>query len=292
MQGTTFFDEKFNINATAVYDISVQLGLNGYAYCIFDTANNKHVALKHQPFENTIDSSQLHNTLQEYFKKDAFLNRKYNALYVAFQSRKQTLVPQTFFDPKYLKSYLDFNFAVDEYEEVHFDKLPQIQAYNTYSIPSAVTNTLTSRFTNKISYSHHTSPFLWKAFKDAENGSNVSVLVHRNFFDMSLITDGKLIFSNSFPFRDDHDFVYYLLYAIKQLKLKQQAVNLSISGNISSKGSKITMLKRYLRNIKTTDGNPEWFVGKIFDSIEVHRFMNLLSIRECALSEVSTGAEE
>ena len=97
-----------------------------------------------------------------------------------------------------------------------------------------------------------------------------------------------MIFANSFPYRDDNDFIYYLLYAIKQLRLKQNTVNVSISGNIGLNGNKITLLKRYLRNIKTTDGNPEWFAGKIFDKIEVHRFMNLLSIRECALLEENT----
>jgi len=102
----------------------------GYSYCIVDTVRHKCVAIKNINFENVGDNDTFYKNVEDFLKNDSFLNKFYKSVDFIFQSSKSTLVPNSLFDRKRIKSYFEFNQVLDELEEIHYNKLKRTEALN------------------------------------------------------------------------------------------------------------------------------------------------------------------
>jgi len=69
MNDIRFLDEALDINKTITYHLSIQAGLDGFSFVIFDPSRNKFIALKHYGFPEEI---------AEYKYPETDYPRKYN----------------------------------------------------------------------------------------------------------------------------------------------------------------------------------------------------------------------
>ncbi|HAN79696.1 MAG TPA: hypothetical protein DCQ31_19015, partial [Bacteroidales bacterium] len=205
MQEISIFDSKFSINATQSYDLSVQFGLSGYAYAIFDTAALKYVALKYQPISWTT-ANAYQKTLEEFLKKDAFIGKKYNRIFFTFEGRKATLVPNKFFDENDLKSYIEFNFSNTETAEVHSQAIQVTESKLIFAVPSEITNSIAQVISTPLEFNHFAKCFITSNLK-LPYAYAVSISLHDNYFYLTVAQAGKLLIFNSYTFRDDNDLV-------------------------------------------------------------------------------------
>jgi len=69
-------------------------------------------------------------------------------------------------------------------------------------------------------------------------------------FDFVVCENGKLMFYNSFKYESTEDFIYYVLFAIKQLNLNTETLILTLLGEIEADSSIYKILHKYIRNIE------------------------------------------
>ena len=65
--------------------------------------------------------------------------------------------------------------------------------------------------------------------------------------ELTYFLKNKLMFYNRFNFTTKEDVIYYLLFAIDQLKLNPEEIPVVITGNISEDNYKI--IYKYIRNV-------------------------------------------
>ena len=73
--------------------------------------------------------------------------------------------------------------------------------------------------------------------------------VKGRFFQAILLKDGNLMFINTFQFQSSKDFIYYVLLLFDQFDLKQEEVNLMLSGQLIKDSEIYRLLFRYIKKV-------------------------------------------
>lgn len=223
--------------------------------------------------------------LGELIDKLDIIKRRFNRVNVLFEGTKSTLIPFPLFDENEIKSYLKFNHKIILGEEVLFDKLNTLQAYNVFAIPACVKDLIKEKFIN-YKISHFSSTLiegLLIKYKNQELSNKVFVNVRAGYLDVLIIEGSKLAFFNSFRYKTVEDFAYFLIYVLEQQGLNPENIDLIMLGEIN-KGSKYyEILFKYIRNIEFIERNDFFSYSYALDEVPSNYYYNLLNASSCEL---------
>jgi len=280
MKEFALFNDSFSITKTTTYHLSIRVNHLGYSYCIIDTVRKKCVAVKNINFDKVADSDTFFKNVQDFLENDSFLNKFYKSVDFIYQSPKSTLVPNTLFDRKYLKTYFQFTQVLDEYEEIHYNKLSKAPAVNIFSIPSEITTLMVNKFP-ELRFFHQASIFIENTLKQASDKKNmVSVMANNNFFDIVVTESGKLFLYNNFPYQNENDFVYYIMNIYHQLNISPKDVGVYLSGDIDKEDKRYKLLSKFIRDVNMVSIKDNSECQYDFDEIPEHFFANLLNVMQ------------
>jgi len=279
MKNFSEFDKSFNISKISSYKLSIEIGYFGYSYCITDTIRKQVVALSHKNFESKINDKNLLSQIEKAIKRDVYLNKNYKSVDFIYNTSKFTLVPTEFFNKKLLKSFFKFGNILHNYEELHFNKLKNIDAYNIFAIPSNITTFLVNKFP-EISFQHQATPLInYYIEKNKESKSlapTVVLNVAKDKIEILVTKAKKLLFYNIFEYRTENDIIYYLLNTIDKLDIDTNKLELILSGNIEGRQSLHLNLQKYISEVRFAVTNkdfnyninnvPEHFLSNIINS--------------------------
>ncbi len=278
MKDFAYFNDTFSITKTNTYQLSILLKPSGLTYTIVDTVRKKCVAIKNVNFKDLKSTNDYHNRINDALANDSFLAKNYKGIDFIFSSRKSTLVPMEYFDKKLLRDYYTTTHQLDEFEEIHFNKLDKTDTVNIFSIPSDITTLMVNQFP-ELKFYHQASTFIDSTIRKSEtNGHIIGVMVYKSYFDISVCDNGKLYLYNNLDYANEADFVYHIVNIYQQLNIPDGKTNMYLSGDIDKDSKKYKLLNRYVRNI--------WF-AKILDSkgldygfkeVPEHFLSNLLNI--------------
>ena len=129
------------------------------------------------------------------------------------------------------------------------DDLQKINAKNVYVPYIPINNYLFQNF-GAFEYKHHTTIFIEKLLSlSSSEEKKVYVNVSSKSFDVVVIQNKKLQFSNSFEFETKEDFIYYLLFTTEQLQLNPETLHLVFIGDINKDGELYDISYQYIRNV-------------------------------------------
>lgn len=278
MKEFALFNDSFSITKTTTYHLSIRVSRLGYSYCIIDTVRKKCVAVKNINFDKVTDNEQFFKNVQDFLKNDSFLNKFYKSIDFIYQTPKSTLVPTELFNRKILKTYFQFNQVLDEYEEIHYNKLNKTDAVNIFSIPSEITTLMVNQFP-ELRFYHQASIFIDNALRQAEGKKDmVSVMANDDFFDIVVIEAGKLFLHNNFIYQNENDFVYHIMNVYNQLKVKPGEVGLQLSGDIDPEDRRYKLLSKFIGDVRLTSIADNSECQFSFDEVPEHFFSNLLNV--------------
>jgi hypothetical protein len=277
MKDFALFNDTFSISKTSTYHLSILLKPSGIAYTIVDTLRKKCVAIKNNTFPDLKGTYDYLNRISDFLGKDSFLAKNYKSIDFVYSSRKSTLVPMELFDKKLLKSYFTFIHPLDEFEEIHFNKLTKTEAVNIFSIPSDITTLMVNHFP-ELKFHHQATSFIDNSIiKSESNGHVIGIMVYMSNFDISVCNNGKLFLYNNLSYQNEADFVYHIVNIYQQLKISDLKTNLYLSGDIDKSDSKYKLLTKFLKNVwfsKTLDSSN---VKYQFKEVPEHYLTNLLN---------------
>lgn len=276
-----FLDETLDINITQSYHLSIQGSSNGLSFSILDTIRNKYVALKnyHPDKEKGTTEDQFKSILNN----DEFLSCQYKSSSFFFISEKSTLIPSPLFNKAKVKEYLVFNQPLEEHEKVFFNPVKNTDAFIVYSVPGGICEILEKQF-HEIKTYHQSVPFLEQILlKNQPVGFDHSVFIHimPGIFDIAVSQSKKLILYNQFRFRNENDFIYFVLYIFEQLKLNPEKTRLVLSGEISKTSKYYESLKKYIKSIGFEKRDSQFTYSYTFNQIPEHTFITLLNLYSC-----------
>ncbi len=286
---TSNIDKALNKEAdkkySEIFELSIQFSLDGFSFCIYDNENNKLIALESYAFQELDDYRQLSSEINDLVSGKALLRKSYKKINIIFESPKSTLIPFPLFKKSEIQSYLQFNHKVEDWENIRFDKLTNLEAYNIYTFPECINKTIKENFTfAKISnFSSSLIESLLIKYKNQNLENKVFVNLRSNVFDIIIIEGTKLKLFNSFRFRTKEDFAYFLLFVLEQLKLNPEEIELIFTGAIEKSSNLYEIIYKYIRNINFIEQNDLFRYSYVFDNIPSHFYYNLLNINLCEL---------
>ena len=229
--------------------LSIQVSLNGLSFCILDRDSNKITFFKKINFEKQLDPVKLLSRIETVYEDQEQLSQEVDEVNLIFNNSLFSLVPAELFDEDRAAGYLKFNTRILKTDFIAFDTIND-DMVNVYIPYANIINYFFDRY-GEFEYRHSLSILidsLLKLPRDA-SGPKAYLHAHRNFYELVIIENGKLLFANSFEYDTKEDFLYYLLFTAEQLKLDTETFQLILLGDINKESEEYKMTWEYIRNI-------------------------------------------
>ena len=97
------------------------------------------------------------------------------------------------------------------------------------------------------------------------------VNVSKRSFDIVVLENKKLIFSNIFSYETKEDFIYYILFTAEQIKLDTAVYTLYFLGEINTDSEIYKMAYKYIKNIYFLESK-----NSIFKDLEIANHSNYI----------------
>jgi hypothetical protein len=265
-------NNKISLKKTKNIELSIQFSLDGFSFCVLDPKTQKDIYFTQYQFEETLNSLEdLLKKIQTIFKNDANLQIEYAAVSVIHQSNLSTIVPTKYFDKKSLATYLNFNIKTLKTDFITFDSINTIDAKNVYVPYVNINNYLFQNF-GEFEYQHHSSILLEKLLKiESSTEKKMYVNVSKSSFDIVVLENRKLIFSNSFSYTTKEDFIYYILFTAEQIQLNTEEFKLYFMGEIEVESEIYKIAYTYIKNISFLKSE-----NSIFKDLEISNHSNYI----------------
>lgn len=262
--------------------LSIQLSLNGLAYCIYDNDLIDVVLLKEYEFEKPATTPELLLAyVKEIYNTDLELTEKYNSVHVSHKNNLAAIVPEALFDASHQTDFLKYAVKVLKNDFINVDTIPENESKNVY-IPFQLINTFLKEKYGDFSYSHASSLLVSSLLKYQKHYLNKSFFVNvsKNIIDIVYLADNKLHLFNSFLFSTKEDFLYYILFVFEQLRLDPNEQKLTFLGSIDEQSPLFDIAYTYVRNIDFLHvDNPSLSEAfyEMNPHIEKHHYFELLN---------------
>ncbi|MDR2563957.1 MAG: DUF3822 family protein [Prevotellaceae bacterium] len=268
-----FIDKSFDFARIEKYRLSIQIDLNGFSFCIYDVAHNKHVVLKNIGYGKSVsDYADQSKAIAEIIENDRILKIRYPSCNCIYVSPKSTLIPEELFTESRLRNYLEFMHTLDELDEIRYKHLPELKCYCVFALPSPVVVEI-AKYQQNIAFINQAYKSIYDLTRIRRN--NLLVSFHPGFADMNLFYEGKLQFHNVFDIHDNMDALYYISAVVKQLGVAEDTP-IRVSGEISSQD--IDELSRYLPSLEAEHNRRMTLLVGYERS---YRYYGLLNLHEC-----------
>jgi hypothetical protein len=273
------FDETLDINSTENYELSVELSTDSLTFCVLDGIRNKFIMLRSsQPENNRKYSSE---EISEMISRDDFLTRKYKKVSIVMPSPRSTLIPSPLFDPGRKDEYFAFNHIQSENSLVLNNKIADPDSFIVYAISQPLFDLVKNKWPGAYPF-HHLKPLFehFKVFRRNSDENYIHIHLERDFFNLIIYSHNKLIFCNSFNYRNISDILYYILNIFKDLNLNQEET-IYLSGQTERYNDLCSNLSLYIRNVRFAEPSGSFTFSYVFNEMGLHRFINLISIVNC-----------
>jgi len=274
-------DETFDINKTGSLHLSIQASLDGFLFSILEPFSLKYLVLKRYQFEPVFNSDMLFEKIEAILQQDPLLQKTYHGVSCIQVDNRSTLLPAALFDKSQLKSYFEFNHALDDLDELRYNFLKQVDAYLVFPMYHELANLYLKSWLNATFY-HQATPFISEVVHTGSLGGKAAhVHFSSGHFDIAVTNKQKLLFHNNFIYRSDEDVWYFILFVFYKLGLEQGSTPLQLSGEIDKFSERPSMLKRYFRNVKFSSAPAEFQYPHVFDSVQMHSCLSLFKVFHC-----------
>jgi hypothetical protein len=229
--------------------LSIQFSLDGFSFCISNSKGEIY-HLTSYSFEEKVNSPEfILERLQEVFKTDKTLQDEFDTVHVIHQNSLNTLVPNQYFKEDDLKSYLKYAIRTISTDFIVFDDLDQLNAKNVYIPYVNINNFLFQNF-GEFEYSHHSTLLIEKLISKSNEGHYFYVHVSPSAFEIIVIENKQLILYNSFEYTTKEDFIYYVLFALEQLKIDPETSTITLLGDIDKDSNLYDIAYHYIQHVE------------------------------------------
>ena len=255
--------------------LSNQLSLDGFSFCIYNSNYKIINAFAHFEFENVNTPYKHLELVENLFKQEPLLQAKFKNVNVTHFNNLVTQVPLPFFNKDNLGDYLKYSVKVLENDYLVYDQISNSEIVNVYIPFVNINNFLIDKF-GAFNYKHSSTVLietLLNKYKNFEKEIMFVNVTNLNF-EIVVLKKNKLELYNSFSFKTKEDFIYYILFVAEQLNLNPEEFQLLLLGDIEKESELYAIAFQYVRNI---DFYKEHSTIKIIENVSPHSYFTLLN---------------
>ena len=218
---------------SSYHKLSIQVSLNGLSFCVFDTVANHIPLSKHLNFDKELTPYEVQKELKAIIKDNRIEDYNFSQVVVIHRNNLFGLVPKTLFNKDELPNYLKFNTKILANDLIAYDEIESYEMVNVY-VPFVNINNFIYDLFGEFEYKHNGTVLIEALLNTHTNGKEPICYVHvsEQQMDITVLSQKKLLFYNSFQFITKEDFLYYLLFTLEQLGLDPATVKLRLFGAV------------------------------------------------------------
>ena len=232
-------------NKTTIQDkeLSIQIFKDGFSFC---TPNARpffkfdaHSILEGDAFRKLLES---HSFLES--KKIKGVHFDHSA----------TFVPKTLYNPKQKHTYLNYNVSLQETHSIAEKESKDERIKVLYPVDVAIEKTLQHYF-KEIHFTHY-SQILYDLSSNANKEDDSIVMnihIQDDEFDLLIFKGKQLLLFNTYPYKNEDVFLYFVLAVAEELSLSPEAFNIVFFGKYNRYKKCYTALENYHRKITFAD---------------------------------------
>jgi len=280
MHEINWIDESFDIKLASEYHISIQIGLDGFSFCILDTRRNKYVVFQHIPL--IVGKLQfLARKIETIFDQEEKLNASFNSVSVTYSTNMATLVPKEYSESAHFHKIASVTSDLSRNEDIGIDDLPGFSYQLVYSYPKEIMTLLHRKYTD-FNFRHKSIPLIVSAVDQRTEKKNTLLInFEKKYIRMIALKDMQIELYNSFYFKNESDFLYYTLNSWQSLQFDPERDEILIGGYVADDSGYIRQLKKYISNVRFLKPSADFNYGKTFEKIQKHQFVSLLNTYPC-----------
>lgn len=281
MKSIKLKDKAYNFKQAPHTRLALGFSLENITYaCMY---KGRIVAGGYQPMPNDAGFTDLIEAAEQFLNDNKTVSLNYHSVSVMYQTQKSSLLPSAMFELEKLKDIFTFNHVLGESDELNYNKLNGVEAYNIFALPSDVSHMLVNTFSSFRIYQQSTPLINSALVRQSTQGGQprVHMAVYRDFIDIVVTKKGKLQFHNSFKYSNLNDFLYFTLYVYEQLKLDPETVPVKLTGPIESRSEIYIALKRYIKQVSFLEYFDPKQISTVFSDTPIQYFLNLFNLFRC-----------
>jgi len=230
--------------------LSIQISLNGLSFCVLDSVENSIIKQESVSFNEQLNPFQVLKRLKELVEQNSLHKVKFSEVTVIHRNTLFSLVPKALFNENELANYLKFNTKILANDHISFDEIIDHDIVNVY-IPFVNINNYIFELFGEFEFKHNGTVLIESLLSNFNSGKETIAYVHvlDQQIDITILSQKKLLFFNSFTFQTKEDFIYYVLFTIEQLKLDTETLKLRLFGAIEEGDALYTICYKYIRNV-------------------------------------------
>ena len=230
--------------------LSIQVCLNGLSFLILNCEENQLVWHKSTLFPKEFNPIKILKEIELVYATEEFLQNPMEEVMLLFSNDLYSIVPEEYFIEEEASNYLKFNTKILKTDVVAHDLMEATNMVNVYIPYTNITNYFFDKY-GEFEYKHSISVFA-EAVLSIEKSLQTKVYLnnYKDYYDLVIIQNGKLLLSNTFKYDSAEDFIYYLLFTLEQLKLDPSEIDLILTGEISEDSPFYQIVFTYIRNVQ------------------------------------------
>lgn len=175
------------------------------------------------------------------------------------------IVPETLFSESEKEKYFTFLFDGSEEWEIVSQKLSNTDAVGLFSIPKSVKEVMKENVSS--SFLTWTDSILRNSL-----GTKAYLVLGEKQFSLSILKDGKLLFSNWFQFSKADDVLYFLMATLESLNVLHSEIELLLGGSVEKGDDMFKVLSRFISKISFIKRPKNLTYSYSFSQLAEHRF--------------------
>lgn len=167
---------------------------------------------------------------------------------LAFANELFSLVPEEFYSDEAKADYLKFNVQLFEQDKIEAEFISAVNAYLLY-LPLMNYHNLVLEQVEEFEYIHFMQSLIEEAkAKSIQDRQKLKVFVRSQQLDIIAFDGASFKMANTFNYKTDLDVVYYVLFAIEELKFDQEEMSLYLTHQ-SEKQDWLAVLRKYVKHV-------------------------------------------
>jgi len=280
MHELNFVDESFDLKLASEYHISIQVGLDGFSFCVLNVLKNKYLVFRHIPL--IVGKLQfLSKKVESIFDQDEILNASYRTVSITFATNKATLSPKEYVDSSCYLKVGNLTNEISRAEDIRADDLPGFSYKLLYCYPKELLTFFYRKYTDF--QFRHKSIILLNSVLDQRSEKKKTLLINfdKKYIRMIALKGMQISLFNSFYFKNESDFLYFTLNICHSLQFDAESDEIIIGGYVADDSSYVRQLKKYFSNVQFLKPSTKFNYGNLFEKVQKHQFVSLLNSYSC-----------
>lgn len=251
----------------------VRVGSAHFAYAVCNQDGKQFSQLAYYTLSEPLDE----NVLMQIYQDEEALRHQYQAVRIALDFPQSVMVPALHSDNFPVKEAIELQFGPTGPAEYRSEPIKGWQLTNQYAVPAALLGWLQTHFQLAHFIQGYSADLCRVQGTDFEGALSLDFRAEE--FTIIASRSNKLLLTQTYPYENPADVLYYLLRVAAEFSFSQKEVRLYLSGLIEKESSLYRELHQYFIHVRFREA--VWQMPGTDGPLPAHYFAALYDLAQC-----------